>query len=528
MSPGSGSSRTTGWLAPRPGRLDLQFAEILRTRPGPGLHGVGERQREDLGERRAPVPAPPVGAPAAEGEQAAAALADEVAEHVELVLGEEPGLDAPEDDGVVFEQLLPGVREASGELVGSADAQPVELALRGPEQARDLESLIRLDGAPQELHLPAGLPLEVEDPRRAILDEQERALLVVPHDGLPGERGDAKPESPGARVVRRGERDNGRLFVVRAEADRLLGQDAPFVEHLEARRPAGESPGADPRPHLDERALDDARREIRADQFQVGLRARLPERHRVDAQSASPQVEQRLLEPLVRLASDRLRPVGQQDDASERQRCQLVHRAGERAGEVGARAGEREVPGRVDPSRVPGETEEAGDELLFEAGSQRIGVLVRVGRERRQQRVAPGLFAARDIADSHAGRVVEEDRDEVLLRHGERHHELGPKQAQRGERDRARPGRGQQDALDGPDPDAGGAIPEEEPHDRRDEDDAREIRRPRHEEVEISPGEGDRGASEEPLDRAGEHRSGPDLRERAHRRRGALSGSWRR
>ena len=77
--------------------------------------------RQHFADRRAAPAAFGERSAAAEHQQAAAALADEVGEHAQLLGRERRRFDAAEDDRAVREQLLARLREAADQLVGVAD-----------------------------------------------------------------------------------------------------------------------------------------------------------------------------------------------------------------------------------------------------------------------------------------------------------------------------------------------------------------------------------------------------------------------
>ena len=76
-----------------------------------------DQQRQRVGDRRAAVAALGKRTRAAEHEQPAAALVDEVGDDLELVARERGGFDAAENQAAILEQLLARRREAGRELV---------------------------------------------------------------------------------------------------------------------------------------------------------------------------------------------------------------------------------------------------------------------------------------------------------------------------------------------------------------------------------------------------------------------------
>jgi hypothetical protein len=150
-----------GHLRDREGRAGArrprrELGEILAVR-------VLDDDRQHFADRRAAPAAFGKRPPAAEHQQPAAALVDEVGEHAQLLGREGGGFDAAEDDRAVREQLLARLREAAEQLVLVADVAAPVLVLGGPQQDRDLQVLVVLDRPPDELHLDPGLAFEVED-----------------------------------------------------------------------------------------------------------------------------------------------------------------------------------------------------------------------------------------------------------------------------------------------------------------------------------------------------------------------------
>ena len=161
--------------------------------------GCVELDRQHFGDRRAGPAAFGKRPAAAEHQQAAAALADEVGQHPELIGRERRGLDAAEDDRAIREQLFARLREAADQLVGAADVEPQVLVFGRPLQDDDLQVLVVLDGAADELHFEARLALEVEHLLAAVGDLDERVAHVVLRDLFVGLRRNLEPEQPRRR-----------------------------------------------------------------------------------------------------------------------------------------------------------------------------------------------------------------------------------------------------------------------------------------------------------------------------------------
>ena len=176
--------------------------------------GTGEVDRQQVADRRPVVLAVGERVGAAEHQEPAAADADEVPQQGELVRREEAGLDVVEDDRVVAVELVGGLREAVPQLdlveraepdqdrlvgalgglgVGVVEAveqragRPVagglEVELRlpagDPEQADELDLLVVVQGAAEELELPVGPAADVEHAvgPASLVDDDEPAVV---------------------------------------------------------------------------------------------------------------------------------------------------------------------------------------------------------------------------------------------------------------------------------------------------------------------------------------------------------------
>ena len=495
------------------GREDPQFPEGRRNRAVSGARGgrrrFGQRERQDFRQRGVPVAALAESARSPEGQEAAPPLAHEVPEHVELALTEETGLHAAEDHPVVAEEFLAGVRETSGQFLGVRDVHPVELPLRGADQAGDVQLRVARDRPPQELQLPARLSFEIEQPQRPVVHLEQHALLVVAGQHLTGERGHPEPQPPRAGLLRGRQQGGRRLDRVTGEPDVLRGDDPSLVEGLHARRASGESGGAERQPDFEQRTAQDARGHVRDSQFQIGIERGTADRHRVNPDPAGPQVEEHLVEVVLPSSGHGVRAVAHEHDPGHRQRRELVGHPGEAAEQIGARPGEPEFRSPLDPPGVVREAEEPGDELLAEEVAQRG--LPTAGRrltgKGREERFAPGP-AVLPIGDLHAPGVVEEDPDDVFLRHDQRQHQLRSKQAEEDERDGGEPRRAEQQPAPLPEP------PSQPPVAEQDED-QRPGRRgndpedtPGNEQFDLPALERDRRAAQQPLEGGEEHDEG--------------------
>ncbi len=122
--------------------------------------------------------------------------------------------------------------------------------------------------------------------------------------------------------------------------------------------------------------------------------------------------------------------VGHHHEAGERQAREFVLRPLKRFAELGLRAVERQVAGGADAIGVRREAEDTHGV----AARQRLHHRA-VGREGRADELAPRLAVV--IGDAHAARVVQQDAEEVLLRHGCPKNQDRPEQAEEDEADEA-------------------------------------------------------------------------------------------
>ena len=196
------ASCVTGKLEPaRVGRT-LRCVKYSGAFPRAGGLGV-EFDRQHFGDRRPGPSAFGERSPAAEHQQAAAALADEVGEHPQLLGRERRRFDAAEDQRAVLEQLVARLREAADQLFGAADVLPVVLVLGGAQQADDLQVLVVLHGAADELVLGPRLALDVERLLDAVHHLDERVAVVVLRDLLVALSRDLEAEDARTRHRRR-------------------------------------------------------------------------------------------------------------------------------------------------------------------------------------------------------------------------------------------------------------------------------------------------------------------------------------
>ena len=209
------------------------------------------------------------------------------------------------------------------------------------------------------------------------------------------------------------------------------------------------------------------------------------------------------LQAQQRLRQRRLARVGavrHQHDAGDRQAGELFAHAVEGRAQLGLRSAEGELFGRLHPRSRRGETEHAHEEAVAERLEQRRGG----GAE-----LVLHVLAARlpgHVGNLHAGRVVEQHRDHVLLVHGGAHDQRGAEQAEEDDAEHRQAEDGQDDAIPGTalgDLDA--AIGEDGERGRDGGQTGGEERRPGEVEAKLSLLEDDRAIGKESLKQGVKH-----------------------
>ena len=397
-----------------------------------------DHHREDVGHRGAGVA--PLGerAAAAEHQQPPTALAHEVRDHPKLVGGEVVGLDAPEDEGAVLEQLGPRAGEAAHEVLGRFDPHPHELVLGGALQDGELQVLVVGDGAAQELDLPPRLALEVEDLLGGVLDHDEHVLLVVLRHHLVRLGGDAEAEEPRPRVGG-GEADPHRGgLAVGGQGDGLVGDDAALVLDHQADPLAAVAGLGDDDVDDQGRPPQDGARRVDAADLDV-LRVFLaPEPHREDRHPRRLQGQQRLFDGPVGVVG----AVGDEHEAGQGHAGELLPRPGQGLADVGPGPVVGELAHRADAGGARREAEQPHREPVAEGGEQRALVAELAADD-------VGARPALDVRDLHAARVVDEHPEEVLLRLDLRQHQHRPPQADDEQGEDGEPDAGEDAAVEG-------------------------------------------------------------------------------
>ena len=239
----------------------------------------------------------------------------------------------------VGEQLVARLGKRAGELLRRVEQEPVVLVVRRPQERDDLQVLVLVDGAVQELQLVARLAFEVQDLLGAIVDVDERLALVVLRDELAGPRRDPEPEHARAGIRRREAHAHRRRLAVDRQLHLLRPDDAAFVLDVERHRLARVAGLRDERVDHQRRALERARRRRHPIDLDV-LRQRFtaePDREHRDVRRLHRQ--QRVRE----LGIGRVRAVGHDDESRKRQTGELLPRTVERRPYLGLRSAEAEL-----------------------------------------------------------------------------------------------------------------------------------------------------------------------------------------
>ncbi len=400
---------------------------LQRGEVGVGRPGRIEVHRERLGDRRAGVSAFREREPSAERQQAAAAQADEVGHHPQLVRGERARLDAAEHDGAVGVQLLARLREPAGEVVGGVDVEPQELALGRSLQRHHLQVLVVGDGLSQELHLGPGLAVDVENPLAPIDDGDQRVALVVLRHLFAVEHRD--PEVQHARPgVRQREADpHGGRLPVRRQRDVLRRELLAFVLHDERHDAARIAGLADHEVHDEGGALQHRHRRIDATQLDIVRERVAAEPDREHRQAGRSQGT----ECLGHARARRVGAVAQQHDARDRESRQFLGGPRERLGDVRTRARVGAALRARDAFGGGREAEVPKGEAARERGAEPPRVAEGVTDERGARRRLV-------VRDRHAARVVHEHGEEVALRLDGAEHQHRPEQADENDADRGK------------------------------------------------------------------------------------------
>ena len=369
--------------------------------------GVVQHHRQHVGYWRPRIAALCVGPLPTEHQQAAAAFADKVGDHSELVGGEVIRLDAAQDNGAVLEQFFTGPGESTDQILRVLDADPHEFVFGGSLQHGHLQILVVLDGASDELEFPAWLALEVQDLLACVFDDDQRVPLVVLGDHFVRARGHAETEQTRTGVRCREPDSYGGRLAVGGECDLLVGDDPALVFHLDAHGLARIAVLR--QQDVDDQCgtLQDRPRRIHSAELNVTavvLTAQADCEHR---NTGCLKRNQRI----GQLDTGVVCAVRDHHHSRERHPSQFLVCAGECLSQVGSRAVERQVVDGRNAVGRRGEAEQSQREAIRQRSEQRaLFAAELLGHE-----VGAGLPVA--VGDLHAARVVDQDTEEVLLGH---------------------------------------------------------------------------------------------------------------
>ena len=373
------------------------------------------------------------------------------------------------------------------------------LVVGGALQRHDLQVLVVVDGAMEELQLRTRLAFEVQDLLGAIADVDERLALVVLRHQLAGPRRDAETEHARAGVRRREAHAHGGRLAVDRQLHLLRPDDAALVFDVERHRLAGVAGLRDERVHHQRRALERGRRRRHAIDLDV-LGQRFPaEADREDRNVGRLHGQQRVRQ----LGVGRVGAVGHEHESRQRQAGELLPRAIERRAELRLRARKREFRRRRQALSGRGEAEAPQNE----PARQRLEDVAVGGREMLLHERAARL--AVDVRNLHAPRVVDEHAEEVLLGYGGLHDQHGPEEAEQDDEQRREPDGHQDRAVTRVAFATGAAIRPDRQRDRGDDDGGGNVRAGRGHEAELALLKDDRPVIEQQPKETIEHACPP-------------------
>ena len=417
-------------------------------------------------------------------------------------MGEEAGLDRPQDERAVAVELFAGRGEALHEFERVVQVAPEELVLRGALEKHDLQVLVLAHGPEHEGDLVARFSLEVEDLLGAVPDLHDRVQFVVLQDAFARLSRDPEGQLARALGVQR-DRDRGDqgLPVVR-EGHFLGGDDPAHVLDHDRNRAPGEPARVHDHGDHHRGACQRLLRNLRAAGLHVGFHLFVPQPDREDGHRRGAERQQRLAEGRVGVVP----AVGDDHDARERHPLQLVAGVGQRIADPGVAAVEGHRVHAVDPCRRGREAEVAEREVLVQRIDQ---VAIRMEESRGLVRAGGSVT----VVDGHAAGVVDEHGQEVPLRHDRRQHQPRLHDDEEEQQERGAPESRQHPAVGCTAFAAGAGVGEHGGHHECDRDDRHRSHRPGRQEGEIALLVQDGTVLEE------------EFEEAAH---GALSGSCRR
>ena len=198
-----------------------------------------EVHRQHLGDRSPGPAALGERASAAQHQQSASALTDEVRKHPQLVRRERGGLDTSEDDGAVGEEFFAGLRKAAHDFIRAANVKSQVLVLCRALEDRDGEVRIIGHRAPHELRLGPGFTLHVEDTLASVGHLDHRIPRIVLGDLLAWLRLDPEAEEPRAGFVCRERHPDRRGLAIRWQRHVFRADEVSAILDLEGHRRAG-------------------------------------------------------------------------------------------------------------------------------------------------------------------------------------------------------------------------------------------------------------------------------------------------
>ena len=337
------------------------------------------------------------------------------------------------------------------------------------------------------------MTFEVEDLLAPVADFDQRIARVVLRNLLAGLWRNPEPEHARTGVGRREARPYRRRFAVGRQRDLLRADEMTVVFDLERHGLAGVPGLGDD--HVDDergafqhgaRRLDAGHLDVAREALGTDADGKYRDRSRFHA-------GERFVERRV----GGVGPVGDEDDAGERQAGEVVARPRQRLTDPGRAAAVLQLTGRLHAVGGRREAEFAQHEPLRQRSQQRP-----VGAKVAADELAARLVLA--IRDLHASRIVDHDREKILLRNRCLQDERRPEETednQRDDRDAERRERGTVAAARL----RHAQVGEDRIRRRRDDGEDCDEHRPRHADGEIALLKDDRSVLEKELEDRVEH-----------------------
>ena len=194
---------------------------------------VGKLRRQHLGHDAVRPTAVGEAPPPAEHEEAAAALADKVADPGLLILRQLRSGEAADDERIVGKQRVALLGEALGQLGLTLDPLAVELVGCRAQETGQADRRILLQRPADELVLPARLAFDVENAAPILRHLNRAELGVVDRVALPRDGIERKPQVLDAGVADIEIHPMGRHAGIVGKRHRLRNQDRVAVVDLE-------------------------------------------------------------------------------------------------------------------------------------------------------------------------------------------------------------------------------------------------------------------------------------------------------